>query len=154
MGQAIGPTLAGFPQGSDVPAIRLDPPTPMAIHRAVIRIGDDDFMPHLLQVLRDPFTFGRRFYQNPHPWPAPKHMCQAFACRRDAPINEFAGLRQDLNLTFSLVEINGTILHGWSPLLRLERVFALWSGSYHVTKEASRFILSSGSATTLQSWSS
>lgn len=65
-------------------------------------------------------------------------------------VNHLAIFRHDPNLTFLLVKIDGTILHGWSPLLRLERVFAMWSGSYHVTKEASRFILSDEDASRVQ----
>jgi hypothetical protein len=60
----------------------------------------------------------------------------------DPLINDLARLGDDSDLTFLLVKVDGTIRHGWSPLLRFERVFTMWSESYHAMKGTSRFILS------------
>src|SRR5262249_16659139 len=151
---AIGPMLTRLRQRGDVAAVGFGPPGPMAVHRAVVRIGHDHVMSDLLEVLRDPLTLRGRLHQHAHARPTPKYVGQSFARRGDPLIDHLAALRHDANLTFFLVEVDGTILHGWSPLLRLERVFAMWSGSYHATKEASRFILSSAYATTPRSSSS
>jgi hypothetical protein len=68
---------------------------------------------------------------------------------RDRPaqmtLEHLPTLRDDPDLTFLLVEIDGTILHGWSSPLRLKSASqVMWSASYHVTQETSRFILSTG----------
>src|SRR5262245_59488566 len=144
MRQPIRAVVTGFGERRDIASISLNAPALVAVHRSIVRIGDDHFVPQLLEVLGDPFTLGRRLQQNAHPWPAPKYLCEAIARGRDALVNDLPTLGHDTNLTFLLVEVDGTIVHGWSPLLRLERVFAMWSGSYHLTKGTSRFILSVG----------
>jgi hypothetical protein len=37
---------------------------------------------------------------------------------RDATIDDVTALRHDPHLAFFLVQVDGTILHSWSPLLR------------------------------------
>ena len=49
---------------------------------------------------------------------------QVIARRGNPTVDDLAALRDDAHLAFLFVEVDGTILHGWSPLLRLERVFA------------------------------
>jgi hypothetical protein len=142
MGSAVRAVVTGLGQSGDVATIRLDASAAVFVHWSIVRIGDDDFVSELLEVLGDPFTLRRSLYENAHGRSTPEDVCQSFACRRDAPVDDLAARHHYPNLTFFLVQVDGTILHGWSPLLRLERVFAMWSGSYHVTKEASRFILS------------
>jgi hypothetical protein len=137
----VCPVLTGLGQRRHVPAVSFDAPTAVAVHRGVVRIRDDDLMPQVLQVLRDPLTLRRGLHENAHPRSTPEHVTEALTRGGDALVNHLPVVGHDTNLTFSLVKIDGTILDGWSPLLRLERVFAMWSGSYHVTKEASRFIL-------------
>jgi hypothetical protein len=144
MRQSIRAMLTRFGEGGDIAAIRFDAPAPVSVHRSVIRVGHDHVVAELFKILRDPLTFRRRLHENTQPRSSPKDVGEPFACRGDPLIDQVASRRHNASLTFFLVEVDGTILHGWSPLLRLERVFAMWSGSYHVTKEASRFILSSG----------
>jgi hypothetical protein len=43
---------------------------------------------------------------------------EALARRRDAMVNHLTARGDDPNLTFFFVQVDGTILHGWSPLLR------------------------------------
>jgi len=86
-------------------------------------------MPQVLQVLRDPLTLRRGLYENAHPRSTPEHVTEALTRGGDALVNNLPVVGHETNLTFSLVEIDGTILHGWSPLVRLQRVFAMWSGS-------------------------
>src|SRR5438445_12998412 len=95
-------------------------------------------------MLGDPFALRRCLHENAHPRPTPEDVREALTRRGNPVIDHLTRRRRNANLTFFLVEVDGTILHGWSPLLRLERVFAMWSGSYHVTKGTSRFILSMG----------
>jgi hypothetical protein len=73
---------------------------------------------------------------------------QAIAGRHDASVEHPTAVRHDSDLTFLLVEIDGTIRHGWSSPLRLKSAFSVrWSASYHVTEETSRFTLSTGFVT-------
>src|SRR4030095_12116921 len=58
--------------------------------------------------------FVRRLEQNAHARPTPEHARQALARRRDPSVDNLAILRQDSNLAFLLVKVDGTILHGWS----------------------------------------
>ena len=52
-------------------------------------------------------------------------------------------LRHDPNLTFLFVQVDGTIVHAWPSPVRLKSAFSvMWSASYHLTEETSRFILS------------
>jgi hypothetical protein len=140
--QSIRSLLTGLSQHSDVASVGFDPSAPVAVHRAVVGFGDDHFVAQLLEMLRHPLALGRGLDEDAHPRPTPKYGRQSITRHRDTLIDHFACLANDPNLALCLVQVAGTILHGWSPFLRLERVFAMWSGSYHVTKEASRFILS------------
>jgi len=114
MGDAIAAPLTRLHQGRHVPAIGFNAAAAVAIHRREIRIGHDDLMAERLQVLRDPLTLGRRLEQNAHARPTPEHGCQANARRRDPSIDDVTLLCHDPALTFLLVKVDGTILHGWS----------------------------------------
>src|SRR6516225_7325394 len=90
---------------------------------AKIRIGHDHLVSKRLEVLRDPLTFGRRLQENSHRGPAPEHGRQAIAGRRDSPVDDLTALPDNPDLTFLFVQIDGTILHGWSSPLRLKSAF-------------------------------
>ena len=77
-------------------------------------------MPDLLEVLGDPLTLRRGLHEDAHARPPPKDMGEALARRGDALIDDLPRLRHKANLTFFLVEVDGTILHGWSSPLRLK----------------------------------
>ena len=64
------------------------------------------------------------------------------ARRRNPAVNHLAARCDDSHLAFLFVQVDGT--------MRVERVFAMWSRSYHLTKEASRFIISSAEGTRFQ----
>src|SRR2546425_6640057 len=119
MGPAVRATLTCLGQRRYVATIGFDPPTALSIHGRVIRISHDDLVSHLFEVLGDPFTLRRRLHENSHRRPTPEHVREAVARRRDALVADLAAVRHDTNLTFFLVQVDGTILHGWSPLLRL-----------------------------------
>jgi hypothetical protein len=119
MRDAIRPVLTRVGEARDISAIGFDATTSVTVHRGVIGIRDDHVVRELLDVLRDPFTLGRRLNQNPYPRSAPKHTPQSIASGCNALVDRLHRLSDNPNLTFLLVEIDGTILHGWSPLLRL-----------------------------------
>src|SRR5205807_1137619 len=119
MRAAIGAVLTGFGEPRDVAPVGLDAPTPVTVHRSIIRIGHDDFMTDLLEVLRDPLTLSRCLHQNSHAWTAPKDLREPLARRRNPVVDHLPTRRHDPNLTFLLVKVDGTILHGWSPLCAL-----------------------------------
>jgi hypothetical protein len=98
-----------------------------------------------LEVLRHPLALGRRLQQNPH-WASPfEHGREAIAGRRDASVEDLTILRDNPDLTVLLMQIDGTIVHGWSSPCGLKSAFSvMWSASYHLTEETSRFILSTG----------
>src|ERR1700680_1105057 len=50
----------------------------------------------------------------------PEHGRKAFAGCGDSSVDDLAALRDDADLTFLFVKIDGTILHGWSSPLRLK----------------------------------
>jgi hypothetical protein len=93
-------------------------------------------------MLRHPFTFGRGFDQNPCMWAPPEECGQSITRRANALIDNLAALRQDSHLAFFLVQVDGTMLHGWSPLLRLRARLRSVEPKLPPTKEASRFIVS------------
>jgi hypothetical protein len=70
-------------------------------------------------MLRHPFAFGRGFDQNPCVWAPPEECGQSITRRANALIDHLAALRHDSHLAFFLVQVDGTMLQGWSPLLRL-----------------------------------
>jgi hypothetical protein len=125
---AVRALLARFGERRDVTPVRFDASTAVAVHRTVIRVSHDHVVPHLLKMLRDPFALSRGFDEYPHPRPTPEDVSESLARRRDAVVDNLTARRDDPNLTFLLVKVDGTIFHGWSPLVRLERVFAMWSG--------------------------
>src|SRR5262249_2799477 len=137
-------TLACLRQRRYVPSIGLHAAAPVPVHRREIRIGHDHLMTERLQVLRDPLTLGRRLEQNAHARPTPEHRRQALACRSDPSVDDRTALQHDPNLTFLLVQVDGTILHGWSSPCASGARSAVWSESYHHAQETSRFILSTG----------
>src|SRR5216683_829803 len=114
--------LTGVCQRRCVAPIGLDASAPAGIHRSIIRIRDDHVVPHALEMLRNPFAFCRCLDENPHARATPKDMRETIARRGDALVADLTILGHNANLTFLLVQVDGTILHGWSPLLRLERV--------------------------------
>src|SRR5438270_7554954 len=115
--------LTGFGQCSDIAPIRLDASAAVTVHRRKIRIGHDRLVSERLEVLRDPLTLGRGFQENSHPGPAPEHGRKAFAGRCNSSIDDLTTLHDDADLTFLFVQVDGTILHGWSSPLRLKSAF-------------------------------
>jgi hypothetical protein len=113
--QAIRAVLTRLEESGDITPIGLDAPTPMAVHRSVIGVGHDHLVADLLEVLRDPLTLGRRLQQNPHARPAQENLRESLAGGRDPLIDNLHRLREEANLAFFLVEVDGTTLHGWSP---------------------------------------
>src|SRR4030095_1613046 len=112
------------------------------INQAVIRISHDDLVAQRLEMLRHPFTFGRGFDQNPRVWAPSEECSQSITRRANALIDHLAALRQDSHLAFFRVQVDGTMLHGWSPLLRLRGRLRSVEPKLPPTKEASRFIVS------------
>jgi hypothetical protein len=60
----------------------------------------------------------------------------------NALIDHLPTLRENSHLAFFLVQVDGSILYGWSPLLRLRARLRSVEQKLPPTKEASRFIVS------------
>src|SRR5262252_4749903 len=93
-------------------------------------------------MLRHPFTLGRRFDHNPGVWASPEECGQPVTRRANPLIDHLPALGEDSHLAFLLVQVDGTILHSWSPLLRLRARLRSVERKLPPTKEASRFIVS------------
>src|SRR5262245_19447168 len=119
MRRSVEPMATRLGEGRDIAPIGFHASAAMPIHQAVIRISDDDLVAQRLEMLRHPFTLGRGFDQNPGVWTPPEERGQSITRRANAQIDHLAALRKDPHLAFLLVQVDGTILHGWSPLLRL-----------------------------------
>src|SRR5687768_3660344 len=132
---AIDPAATRVRQGGDVPPIGLNAAAAMAIHHREIRIGHHHFVAERLQVLRDPLTLGGRLEQDAHARPAPEHRRQAFTRGGDPSVDDFTTRCHDPNLAFLLVQVDGTIFHGWSSPCASRARSALWSASYHRAEE-------------------
>ena len=91
----------------------------LTIHGRERRIGHDHLVAEGLEVLRDSLALGGGLQQHPHR----AHGRKAFARRGDASVERCTALRDDPDLTVLLVEIDGTILYGWSSPLRLKSAF-------------------------------
>src|SRR6185295_8432256 len=139
---SIDPMATRLGQGRDIAPIGFHASAAMAIHQAVIRISHDNLVAQRLEMLRHPFTLGRCFDQNPSVWTPPEECGQSIARCANALIDHLPALRQDSHLAFLLVQVDGTILHGWSPLLRLRARLRSVEPKLPPTKEASRFIVS------------
>jgi hypothetical protein len=98
---------------------RSDASAALAVHGRERRIGHDHLVAEGLEVLRYPLALGRRLDQNPHRASAFEQGRESIAGRRDASVERLTALRDDPDLTVFLVEIDGTILHGWSSPVRL-----------------------------------
>jgi len=85
----------------------------MPVHGTEVGIGHDHLVAERLEMLRHPFTLGRGFDQNPHPRPTPEHRRQAIPSRRNPAVGDRSALGHDSNLTLVLVQVDGTIFHGW-----------------------------------------
>src|SRR5262249_18018175 len=90
----------------------------------------------------DPFAVGRRFDQDARPGARAEHGREALGLGADAPLDQFAALGEDADVTFPLVDVDANMVHGW-PLLSaaLTACSLLWGSlCHHVEREASRFI--------------
>ena len=134
-------------QRRNLAAIGLHASAPMPVHQCVIRIGDHHFVPERLQVLRDPLTFSRGLDQDAVVEATPEERGQ---------VTTLVGIRR------SITSPPSVMIRTWLSFLcrsmapysmagllscASERVFAVWSERYHLTKEASRFIISSEQGT-------
>ena len=99
--------------------VGVDASAAVPIHQAVILIRHDDVVTQRLEMLCHPFTLGRGFDQNPGLWTSPEECGQSITRRANVLIEHFPALRQNAHLAFFLVEVDGTIIHGWSPLALL-----------------------------------
>src|SRR5215471_18955989 len=150
MGRSINPVPTRLGQRRHIPAIGLHASAPMPVHQPVIGIRDHHFVPQRLQVLRHPFTFSRGLDQDAGVWATPKSVVKR---------SRVVGIRR------SITSPPSVMIRTWLSFLcrsmapysmagllscASERVFALWSESYHLTKEASRFIISSAPGTRCQ----
>src|SRR5262245_37719889 len=142
MRRAITAPLTRVRQRSDIAAISFDASAALAIHGRERRIGHNHCVAEGLEVLRHPLTLGGGLQQNPH-WAAPfEHGREAIARRRDASVEDLTTLRNNPDLTVLLMQIDGTILHGWSSPVRLKSALSvMWSANYHLTEETSGFIV-------------
>jgi hypothetical protein len=52
----------------------------------------------------------------------PQNRRQSIAGRRDSSVDDLRALGDDPDLAFFLVQVDGTMLHGWSSPLRLTSV--------------------------------
>jgi hypothetical protein len=121
MRRAITAPLTRLRQRDYIAPIGLDASAALAVHGRERRIGHNHLVAEGLQVLRHPLALGRRLEQNPHRASPFEQGREPLAGRRDASVDRLTALRDDPDLTFLLVEIDGTILHGWSsPSMRLE----------------------------------
>src|SRR5262249_56541503 len=102
-----------------IAAIGLHASAPMPVHQRGIGIGDHHFVPQRLQVLRYPFTLSRGLDQDAGVGATPEERGQVITRRRNPAVNYLTVLRDDSHLAFLFVQVDGTILHGWSPFLRL-----------------------------------
>src|SRR5215831_7041846 len=93
-------------------------------------------------MLCHPFTLGRGFDHHPSVWASPEECGQSITRRPNPLIDHVTALRQNAHLTLFLVQVDGTILHGWSPLLRLRARLRSVERKLPPTREASRFIVS------------
>ena len=142
MSASINPMTTRLGEGRDIAAIGFHASAAVPIHQAVIRIRHDDFVTQRLEMLCDPFTRGRGFDQNPGVWTAPEKCGQSIMRGPNALIDHLPTLREDSHLAFFLVQVDGSILYGWSPLLRLRARLRSVEQKLPPTKEASRFIVS------------
>src|SRR5215207_1401430 len=143
MGSPMDAVATRLRERGHIATVCFHPSTAVAIHQATIRIRHEDFMAERLEMLRDPLALGGRLDQEARARATHKQGGQSIARRRNAAIDYLATLGDDPDLAVLLMQVNGTILHGWSPLCcASERVFAGGAKRYHRTKEASRFILS------------
>src|SRR4029450_9435485 len=138
---SIHPMPPRFAEGRDIATIGFHASAAMPIHQAVIRIRHDDLVAQRLEMLRHPLTLGRGFDQNPCVWAPPEECGQSITRRANALIDHLAALRQDSHLAFFLVQVDGTMLHGWSPPCASARLRSV-EPKLPPTKEASRFIVS------------
>ena len=58
MGGAVGADPAGFAQRPRVSLVGLDLLVAGRVHRGEVRVGDDDLVPELFEVLRDSLALG------------------------------------------------------------------------------------------------
>ena len=79
-------------------------------------------MAALLDRLRHPFAFRHRLEEHTGTWSAPEQPRELLPRALDPPFDHLALGRQDADLTFSLMDVDANMLHGWSPSVRLERV--------------------------------
>jgi hypothetical protein len=83
MDGAIRADSTGFGERGGISTIRFDRPCSKAIHRRVVRIGDDDLIAEALEVRGDPFAFGEGVAEDG---------CKSFAARGYAPFRDVTGL--------------------------------------------------------------
>ncbi len=114
----VGSTAASLRQGSRIAAVRLDPPSAVAIHRGVVRVGNDDLVAKLFQATRDPLALRRGLDQDPSPWTIAKDRRESAPLRQDALLDQLPVRRQDADLALILVHVDANMLHGWPPPLR------------------------------------
>jgi hypothetical protein len=136
-------TPIGLGEHGGIPLIRFHAPGARAIHRPVIRVRHDHGVAEAFQPLRHPLAFSPAFQQHAERRSCPKDRRQPLRGRRDAcRQHDDALLIHNPNFTLSRMQIDGTILHGWLLLLRLERV-SLGGAETLPRDAASRFISSS-----------
>jgi hypothetical protein len=127
MGRAITSPVTRVRQRGDIAPIGFDASAALAIHGRECRIGHNHLVAEGLKMLRDPLALGRGLQQNVHRPPSLEHGREAVACRRDPPVDHLATLRDNPNLAFFFMQVDGTIFHGWSSPVRHERVSVMWS---------------------------
>jgi hypothetical protein len=132
----------GLLEGPGVPPIGLDLPGPRGIHRREVRVCHHNLVTQGLEAPSDPFTLGRGLDEDPSAWPSAQHLSEPLGLGADAAFHHFAGLREQADLTFLLVQIGANILHGWPPpRCARERVYSQWGTvCHHVELGVSRFI--------------
>src|SRR5438552_1643166 len=114
MCRPVGAEATGFGQGPGIAPVGLHPPLPLAGHRRVVRVGDDDLMTQLFETACHPLALGPRLEQDAGSGIRLQHGGEAIAFRADAPLDDLAVFLEHAHLAHPSSEVYANMVHGWS----------------------------------------
>jgi len=142
MGGAVGAEQARLGQGPGIASVGLDLAGAGGIHGREVRVRDDDLVAEGLEAPGHPFAVSRGLDEHPGAGPGAEHGREALGLGADAPLDDLAPIRKDVDLAVPLVHVDANMVHGWPlPFCGVDRGVLLWGSlCHHVKREASRFI--------------
>jgi len=116
MRRPVGAEQTRLREAAGITAVGLHLASAGGVHRREVRVADDDLVAEALETAGHPLALCGGLDEHPGWGPRSEDGRESLALGPDAPLDDFPGFGEDVDLAFPLVHVDANMVHGW-PLL-------------------------------------